>query len=502
MYLNPMNREIGRRNFLKAVAAIPGLAGAGAFTYSFVNRGEPVKVGFIGIGNEGRVLMNNADPDFIKVVAVADIYPVNREMAQRIARVKFDNDVKAYADYRELLADKGIEAVITAAPLNMHHQITMDALNAGKHVLCEKLMAYTIGQCKEMIALAEKKGLVLQIGHQRHYSDLYRKALALIAEGTLGDIYHIKACWHRQTKWSAPVPKEPKEFADFFAKARTEIENPRHPAHPAYEYKPDMTKKLLAALEITPTEAEAVAAASTGVDYAAHGYDNYQRFRNWRLYKKTSQGLMAELGSHQMDACGIILGHAHPKAVQGFGHKVTKDDREVYDHIYVQYEFPKDVVVTYSSITSNKFENYGEIIYGTKGTMFIEQEKDVLLFDAAANAVSGATATEMSMAPAPAAGKAAADTSGSVPLDYAPAKPAAGAAPAAEGWTKPPSRGYREEIQHFAICIRSNGKDKPRCDGRQALSDAVVALKANEAMDQGKRIVFDEKWFDPASPEA
>src|SRR5947208_12419385 len=96
----------------------------------------------------------------------------------------------------------------------------------------------------------------------------------------------------------------------------------------------------------------------------------------WRLFNRTGAGLMAELGSHQLDACSIFLGKVHPLAVSGVGGKFFyHDDREIDDHVYCTFEFPgkghfgdkeqktiKDkndvVVVTYSSINTNSFEAY------------------------------------------------------------------------------------------------------------------------------------------------
>src|SRR5436190_8058582 len=122
----------------------------------------------------------------------------------------------------------------------------------------------------------------------------------------------------------------------------------------------------------------------------------------WRLFQRTGGGLMAELGSHQLDACSIFLGKVHPLAVSGVGGKMFyHDDREVEDHVFVTFEFPganyfvkdkngkatkdiKDkndiVVVTYSSINTNSFEKYGECIMGTRGTMIVEEEQNVMLF--------------------------------------------------------------------------------------------------------------------------
>src|ERR1700710_1010188 len=102
---------------------------------------------------------------------------------------------------------------------------------------------------------------------------------------------------------------------------------------------------------------------------------------------------MAELGSHQLDACSIFLGKKHPIAVTGIGgNYFYTDGREADDHVFVTFEFPGNdykpgsdnhqgnVVVTYSSINTNAFEKYGECVMGTRGTMMVEEEKEIMLF--------------------------------------------------------------------------------------------------------------------------
>src|SRR5205823_12067144 len=96
-----------------------------------------------------------------------------------------------------LLADPEIEMVVIALPLHLHAPVAMEALRAGKHVLCEKLMAWNISQCKDMIRVADETDKLLAIGHQRHYSMLYAHAVEVINSGVLGDIRHIRALWHR-----------------------------------------------------------------------------------------------------------------------------------------------------------------------------------------------------------------------------------------------------------------------------------------------------------------
>src|SRR4030095_4809257 len=130
-----------------------------------------------------------------------------------------------------------LEAVIIALPLHLHAQVAIEALQAGKHVLTEKLMAHDVAQCKVMGRVANKSGLYLAVGHQRHYSVLYDNAVNLLKWGVLGELHHIRAQWHRgnlpgSDSWQQPLPwdvdsttKEGKETKiNFVAKKLKELE--------------------------------------------------------------------------------------------------------------------------------------------------------------------------------------------------------------------------------------------------------------------------------------
>ena len=189
--------------------------------------------------------------------------------------------------------------------------------------------------------------------------------------------------------------------------------------------------------------------------------------------------------------------------------------REIEDHVYCTYEFPGEnydktipasdehgnanyndiVTVTYSSISTNDFEPYGECVMGSAGTLVLEMEQAAYLFGRGSRATS-VTVGSSGGAPVLA-------TSGSTPADVK----AQDLGQASLGHA-PPSRGYREEMEHFAYIIRNRDQGmnrdrenlKPRCDGRAALDDAVMALVANIAMRDRTRIEFHPDWFDAEKP--
>jgi predicted dehydrogenase len=490
------NRALGstRRDFLKAAAAAPAL---GAFYFGYEKLGHPpVRAAIIGTGNEGcGAMIHEHNRDYLDFIGFCDIRPSQQARAVKEfeAHKQYSRDdvkkLKRYRDKDEMLADKDVEVVVIALPLWLHAPVAIEAMKAGKHVFCEKLMAHSVSESKEMCKVARDTNRLLAIGHQRHYSALYDNANYLVQNGHFGEVRHIRALWHRNNA-------QPRI-------AKGKDGKPKYdPKTGLPEYVRDADGNVVYVDSWKPDIPE----LDRNVDYAKYGYKSLEELIRWRLYNRTGAGLMAELGSHQLDACSIFLGKKHPMAVTGIGGTFFfTDGREVDDHVFVTFEFPgkaknDHVVVTYSSINTNAFENYGEMIMGSRGTMIVEGEKEILLFKEAGNA---ATSRQTSISMEKGAG-------GKPVMEASPSIAGPSAATAIGGLaTADPSRGYREELEHFAYCVRHGDasnyhEDKdhqPRCRGEVALADAVIALTSNIAMRQKRRIEFDERWFDYKSPE-
>jgi predicted dehydrogenase len=484
---------LSRRDLLKAAAAAPAL-GAFYFGYTELNA-KPVRAAIIGTGDEGCQAMikfhNRAYVDFI---GFCDIRPSQRERAVK----EFSNHkdytaaqakkLKQYGTKEEMYNDPDVEMIVIALPLWLHAPVAIEAMKAGKHVFTEKLMAHSIAECKEMCKVAREKNRLLAVGHQRHYSALYDNANYLVQNDVLGDIRHIRALWHRNN--ATPMVAKDKDG--------TPIVDPKTGL-------PEIARDDKGHVVYRDSWKRAHLDMDKEVDYKKYGYDSLDQLINWRLYNKTGAGLMAELGSHQLDACSIFLGKKHPLSVTGVGGTYFyTDGREVDDHVFTIFEFPGSdkndrVIVTYSSINTNSFDGYGEMVMGSKGTMMVREEKEILLFKETGNPLNSRT-TSVSV-----------ETQGKKPVLETSPSTAGPSAAAALGnlATADPSRGYREELEHFAYCIRhGNPKDyhgdsehQPRCRGEVAMADAIIALTSNMAMRQNRRIEFDPKWFDYQSPE-
>jgi predicted dehydrogenase len=156
---------------------------------------KKVRVGFIGCGGIAHQKhlpgMEQEKVNGVELAAFCDLIP---ERAEQAAKQYGDAGAKVYTDYRELLADPTIDAVHVLTPNVAHCEITCAALEAGKHVLCEKPMAATKEDAAKMLAARDRSGKMLTIGYQ--YRHFHENAVAkkVVDEGWLGDIYYAEAC--------------------------------------------------------------------------------------------------------------------------------------------------------------------------------------------------------------------------------------------------------------------------------------------------------------------
>ena len=161
--------------------------------------GEQFKYGVIGTGGRGGYLLKHLKKvDNGRCVAVCDIDPNKMDTVAAL----IGTNPQKYKDYRELLADKNVEGVIIAVPLFEHYRVTKDALDAGKHVFCEKSLVFKPEEIHMLRAqVAQHPKQILQVGLQRRYSKFYQLAKQMIDKGVLGDVTHIHAQWHRNPGW-------------------------------------------------------------------------------------------------------------------------------------------------------------------------------------------------------------------------------------------------------------------------------------------------------------
>ncbi len=316
-----MAQDPSRRDFVKTAGAVTTVAAAvTAIEAPFIQKvkaaNDQVQFGMIGTGSRGTYLLKHLkDIDNGRCVALCDI----RQEPLDLASKTIGTNPKTFKDYRELLAQKDVDAVFCTTPLFKHFEVTRDALMAGKHVFCEKCLVFKPEEVHALRALAaEHPKQTLQTGLQRRYSYFYQTVKQMVDKGILGKVHHIHAQWHR-----------------------------------------NMINKPSSLWTMKPGGEGNIA--------------------NWRVFRSMSGGLTAELTSHQVDVSDWMFGSS-PEFVMGLGSlDILKDGRDVYDNIQLIYKYPGGQKLTYSSISTNQFLPYfngtrgemGEIIMGTDGTIEI-----------------------------------------------------------------------------------------------------------------------------------
>ncbi|PST83216.1 hyaluronate lyase [Pedobacter yulinensis] len=264
----------------------------------------PAKVlnlGIIGTGDRGTGMMSivRTMKDRFAIKAVCDIFDFRLAAARKISPA-----ATSYNDYRKLLEDKTIDAVVIATPLNLHYNIAVDALEAGKHVYLEKTMTFDIPQALKLVKQAARyPRQIVQVGHQYRYSPLYFKVKEMIDKGYLGKVSQIDCHWDRNWDWRRAVPQ---------------------------------------------------------------GLNDRQI--NWRLYREFSGGLPAELLSHQIDFINWAFNTHPDQVLATGGVDVYKDGRETFDNVQALLRYKQTGMVgNFGATCGNARDGYIFKIKGTKG---------------------------------------------------------------------------------------------------------------------------------------
>jgi predicted dehydrogenase len=321
----PEDADFTRRDFVKTAGAAAAVAAVveGAPAIQKVRAAnDQVQYGMIGTGSRGTYLLKHLkNIENGRCVALCDI----RQTALDHGVQTIGTNPKTYKDHRELLDQKDIDAVFVITPLYVHYPLTKDVLLSGRHVFCEKCLVFKPEEVHELRGLSDSRPKqILQTGLQRRYSYFYQTVKSMVDKGILGNVHHIHAQWHR-----------------------------------------NMINKPSTLWTMKPG-----------------GPSNIE---NWRLYRQFSGGLTAELTSHQVDISDWMFGSS-PEFVMGLGSlDMLKDGRDVYDNIQLIYRYPNGQKLTYSSVSTNQFLPYfngnrpemGEIIMGTDGTVEITVGDDI-----------------------------------------------------------------------------------------------------------------------------
>lgn len=325
-----------RRKFVGTVAY--GLAGTIAAGSAKAGSLEPVRLGLIGAGDRGTQLLHH-----IRSCAAAEVVAVADAYAGRLAVAKSSLDNAAgYADYRNLLDRKDIDAVVIATPQHLHAQQFCDALAAGKHIYLEKNAALTLEQADQMRAAVERDDdrHTVQIGHQAcssgHASDVRR---FLGDTERMGEITALQMHMFRNTPRSKPQWARPALLTPDLNEATVDWDAFEDPAGTGREFDPN-------------------------------------RFVHWRYFWDYAGGSITEFLSQQLAFWYQALDLDIPEEVTATGGILLwSDGREVPDTMQVslKHRTPADsgagMLISWSSGFGNNHLGVGETLLGSNGSI-------------------------------------------------------------------------------------------------------------------------------------
>jgi predicted dehydrogenase len=319
-----------RRNFLGKM--VGGVAGTLAVPSAVLGANDRIRLGIIGPGDRGTALARQAMacPN-TELAGFADVYTRRLAAAKELAP-----GAKTYLDYRSLLDDQSIDAVLIATPQHLHSEHFTAALDAGKNVYQEKTMAFSVEHAKRMRAAYKKAGTrTVQIGHQSCSEGAATDAARFLKTGTMGKITAIRAHMYRNTPHGKPQW-----------------------SRVAY---PDMTP-------------ENIAWKAFEGGAAPHDFDA-NRYVNWRFFWDYSGGNVYENMCHQVAFWYKALNLRIPRAVTMTGGiYLWKDGREVPDTMSVAMEHSEEVLFSWDSGFGNNQLGVTEEVLGTDGTLSRSQQ--------------------------------------------------------------------------------------------------------------------------------
>lgn len=329
---------IERRNMLKGVAAALTTS---LFTGRVKGANDRIALGLIGLGAMGSSNLGFAMkmPD-VQPVAVCDVYQPTLEKAVAAAS-KGGHTVKAIKDFREIIADKSIDAVCISTPDHWHAYMTIEACKAGKDVFVEKPASVYVEEGQKMVQAARKYKRVVQAGTMQRSGGYFKKAAEIVQSGMIGE---VTFCHTWQT--GATSKKGFGRPADGPVPAGLDWDMWLGPA-------PKVPFNL----------------NRWGV--------GVQTFPTFRYFWDYAGGAMTDWGVHLIDPVHQCFGEPMPTAISAMGGKLYVDDnRDTPDTMMATFHYPK-FLLTYESRTANPMPMFGQgaatSIHGTEGTLIVKR---------------------------------------------------------------------------------------------------------------------------------
>jgi predicted dehydrogenase len=406
--------------------------------------GPKVKVALIGLGAWGREILDQLGRlEQAEIAAICDSYPTMlRRSASKAPKAT------PVEDYKAVLANKDIQAVIIATPTHLHKDIALAALAAGKHVYCEAPLAQTVEDAR-VIALAAKNavGKVFQPGLQMRSDPQRLFILPFIRSGALGKFVMARSQWHKKKSWRADSPNE-----------------------------------------------------------------EYKKAINWRLNQATSTGLAGELGIHQFDQATWLFNTAPTAVTGFGSLTFWKDGRDVPDTLELVVEYPEGVRLVYDATLANSFDGEYEMYYGSdaavmmrdnKAWMFKEVDSPLLGWEVYARKDAFYKETGIALVAGGSKQTAlgaggAAESPFPFPTLYYALEAFIGNCPETDAAVEDYNAAFDAKDKAGLEKNLATIKFRPAATYKDGYAATVLAIKANEAITRGGRIELKKEWLELA----
>ncbi len=343
-----MSNKIERRDFLKtslaasATIAAPDETNAAPAVATSANpiqgANDQIRVGLIGCGGQGNWDAGDfARQPNVKLVALCDVYDGSMQETLKNTGLKLDQmKTPMFKDFRRVLDDKNIDAVIIATPDHWHALTMVAACQAGKDVYVEKPISLTIEEGRRMVAAARKYNRVVQVGTQQRSARHFQQAVQLVREGKLGKITRVHT-WNYDDEFPNGIGNPPNEAP---------------PDDLDWDF-------YLGPAPVAP-------------------YNRNRHLNNFRWFWDYSGGKMTDWGVHHIDIVHWAMNVDAPTAVSASGGKFAlTDNRETPDTLMATFEYPNFVMTFENRATSGRGldgrYSYGIQFIGTDGTMILDR---------------------------------------------------------------------------------------------------------------------------------
>jgi predicted dehydrogenase len=337
-----LKRAVNRRQFLGSsaknaagvAAGMVALAGATAVAGSKSTPGERVRVATIGVRNQGKTLTAHLAglPD-VDVVALCDVDESLRPAATSAATDAHGKAPRWESDFRRILDDRTIDAVVIATPDHWHAPMTILACQAGKDVYVEKPVSHNVREGQQMVAAARRSGRVVQSGLQQRSGTHFQSAVDFVRSGKLGAV-HLAKAWtvHRRKPIGRKRDSVPPDGVDYD-------------------------------LWLGPAPLRAF---------------NANRFHyNWHWFWDYGTGELGNWGTHMLDVARWGLGVGLPTRISASGGRFHfDDDQETPDTLVVQYAYPRATIVWEHRLWSThgvEGRSAAAAFYGEAGTLVVDR---------------------------------------------------------------------------------------------------------------------------------